>query len=98
MDNPACYETCSIKRKIVILQPNSSNRAMTEQALGQYYFLDPQCPVNLSKVARRKLLTHDHDLTEIEHYHDFIELVFIMHGQGVQVLSLIHISEPTRHG
>jgi AraC-like DNA-binding protein len=70
----------------MVLHPNSSKQAMTEQALGQYYFLDPQCPVNLSKVARRKLLTHDHDLTEIEHYHDFIELVFIMHGQGVQVL------------
>lgn len=59
---------------------------MVEKALGQYYFTDPQCPVNLCRVARREYVTHDYDLTEVEHYHDFIEIVFLIKGHGIQVL------------
>jgi AraC-like DNA-binding protein/mannose-6-phosphate isomerase-like protein (cupin superfamily) len=59
---------------------------MTEKALGQNYFKNEGCPINLSRVDRRHKLTHEHDLTETEHFHDFIELVFIINGQGTQVL------------
>ena len=50
------------------------------------YFRNSGCPINLSRVNRREQLTHAFDLTETEHYHDFIELVFILNGQGRQVL------------
>lgn len=60
--------------------------AMTEKALGLNYFKNDGCAVNLSRVSRRQNLTHPHDLTETEHFHDFIELVFIINGQGTQVL------------
>jgi len=59
---------------------------MTEKALGQNYFKNEGCPINLSRVDRRHKLTHAYDLTETEHFHDFIELVFILNGQGTQVL------------
>lgn len=59
---------------------------MTEKALGQNYFKNEGCPINLSRVDRRHKLTHEHDLTETEHFHDFIELVFIINGQGTQVI------------
>ncbi len=59
---------------------------MAEQALGQNYFKNTDCPINLSKVDRRHNLSHAFDLTETEHYHNFIELVFILNGQGTQVL------------
>jgi AraC-like DNA-binding protein len=42
--------------------------------------------INLSKIDRRQNLTHKFDLTETEHYHDFVEVVFILNGQGTQVL------------
>ena len=44
------------------------------------------CPINLNRINRRQNFTHDFDLTETEHFHDFIELVFIINGQGTQVL------------
>ncbi len=59
---------------------------MTQRALGQNYFSNPDCPVNLNRVCRQKQLSHEHDLTETEHYHDFVEIVFILNGQGLQVL------------
>ncbi len=59
---------------------------MTEKALGQNYFKQEGCPINLSRVYRRQHLTHEFDLTETEHFHDFIELVFIIKGHGTQVL------------
>lgn len=31
-------------------------------------------------------LTHKYDFTEVEHYHDFTEVVFIIKGHGIQVV------------
>ena len=59
---------------------------MTVKALGRNYFRLNKFPINLSRVDRKEHLTHAYDLTEKEHYHDFIELVFILNGQGRQVL------------
>ncbi len=59
---------------------------MTEKALGQNYFKDDECPINLSRIDRRKNKSHDFDLTETEHFHDFIEVVFILNGHGTQML------------
>ena len=59
---------------------------MTIKALGTNYFKDDKCPVILYRVDRKHEITHEYDLTEINHHHDFIEIVIIMDGQGVQVV------------
>jgi len=59
---------------------------MSIQALGNNYFNFNKCSINLARVYQEHHLSHAHDLTETEHYHDFIEIVIIMHGHGVQVL------------
>ena len=59
---------------------------MAEQALAKNYFKNKDCLINLTKVYRRQNLTHEHDLTETEHFHNFSEVVFILNGQGTQVL------------
>jgi len=73
-------------KKKVKFGRNIIYQKMTEQALGQNYFKNTGCKINISKVARRMNVTHDFDLTGTEHYHDFVEIVFILNGQGVQVL------------
>lgn len=59
---------------------------MTIKALAQNYFKNNGCPINIIRVNRSRHITHEHDLTEKEHFHDFVELVFIVKGQGIQVL------------
>lgn len=59
---------------------------MTVKALGSHYFEDKQFPVNLCRIERMQNITHEYDLTEVEHYHDFTELVFIIKGKGLQVI------------
>lgn len=56
-------------------------------AKGDNYFSDHALAINVCKVNRMKNISHDNDLTEIEHHHDFIEIVFITKGKGVQVIS-----------
>ncbi|MBO7328971.1 MAG: helix-turn-helix domain-containing protein [Lentisphaeria bacterium] len=52
------------------------------QLLGNYYFDRAFLPLKLQKV-RGKVLTHIHDYTGINHWHDFTELVIITSGQGI---------------
>jgi len=59
---------------------------MTVKAEGYNYFVFENCPVNLVRVNRQEQISHAFDLTETEHFHDFIEIVFILNGHGVQVL------------
>lgn len=59
---------------------------MTEKALANNYFQNKNCPVNLTRINYRLKQSHEYDLTEKEHYHDFVELVFILNGQAIQVL------------
>lgn len=66
--------------------PMSSETGTTQRALGQHYFTNDNCRINLSRVDRRHNLTHPYDLTETDHYHDFVEVVFILNGLGTQVL------------
>lgn len=56
------------------------------KALGLHYFEEEQFPLNICRIERDENITHEFDLTEIEHYHDFNELVFIVKGQGLQVI------------
>ncbi|MDA3891972.1 MAG: helix-turn-helix domain-containing protein [Salinivirgaceae bacterium] len=56
------------------------------KALGLHYFEEESFPFNICRIERDEDITHEFDLTEIEHYHDFNELVFILKGQGVQVI------------
>jgi len=59
---------------------------MTIKAEGHNYFVYENCPVNLVRVNKQEEITHAFDLTETEHFHDFIEIVFILNGYGIQVL------------
>ena len=59
---------------------------MSVKALAKNYLKADGCPVSLYRVNRKNHITHDHDLTEIEHFHDFMEIVFILKGQGIQVV------------
>ena len=56
-------------------------------AKGDNYFKDHALAINVCKINRMKHVSHDNDLTEIEHHHDFIEIVFITKGKGIQVIS-----------
>ncbi len=56
-------------------------------ARGENYFREHELAINVCKVNRMKNISHDHDLTEIEHHHDFIEIVFLTKGKGIQVIS-----------
>lgn len=56
-------------------------------AKGEYYFKDHGLAINVCKVNRMKNISHNNDLTEIEHHHDFVEIVFITKGRGIQVIS-----------
>jgi AraC-like DNA-binding protein/mannose-6-phosphate isomerase-like protein (cupin superfamily) len=59
---------------------------MAIKALGLHYFDDEEFPINICRIERKENITHAFDLTEIEHYHDFNELVFIIKGKGIQVI------------
>lgn len=59
---------------------------MSIKATGSNYFKIDNCPINLCRISRRNKITHEHDLTEVEHYHDFVELIFIIQGKGIQVV------------
>jgi len=56
-------------------------------ARGEHYFQDRDLAIHVCKVNRMKHISHDNDLTEVEHHHDFIEIVFITKGKGIQVIS-----------
>lgn len=56
-------------------------------AKGEYYFKERSQAINVCKINRMKHISHENDLTEIEHHHDFIEIVFITKGKGTQVIS-----------
>jgi len=58
-----------------------------KKALGYNYFKDNALAINVCKVNRMKHISHENDLTEVEHHHDFIEIVFITKGKGTQVIS-----------
>ncbi|MCQ2374580.1 MAG: helix-turn-helix domain-containing protein [Salinivirgaceae bacterium] len=59
---------------------------MPTKALGSDYFGINNYPIHICKVERMQNITHVADLTEIEHYHDFTEIVLIIRGQGMQVI------------
>ncbi len=59
---------------------------MPTKALGSDYFDINSYPIHICKVERMQNVTHPADLTEIEHYHDFIEIALILRGQGVQIV------------
>lgn len=56
---------------------------MVEKALGKNYFKPGKIPVNVCKVSRKHGITHEHDLTEKLHYHDFTEIIIILKGTSI---------------
>ncbi len=59
---------------------------MALQALGKHYFEEGNFPFHICRVERNRDISHEFDLTEVEHFHDFTELVFIIKGKGIQVI------------
>ncbi|MCK4923297.1 MAG: helix-turn-helix domain-containing protein [Bacteroidales bacterium] len=59
---------------------------MVVKALGAHYFEDDGFPMNICRIEKRANISHKFDLTEVEHFHDFHELVFIVKGKGIQVI------------
>jgi len=57
-----------------------------QEALGKNYFSNENFPIKILKVNRREGRTHEHDLTEVLHFHDFIEIVIILKGNGNQIV------------
>ncbi|MFZ4546477.1 MAG: AraC family transcriptional regulator [Bacteroidales bacterium] len=55
-------------------------------AKGDNYFKDHALAINVCKINRMKNISHENDLTEIEHHHDFIEIIFITKGKGIQII------------
>jgi AraC-like DNA-binding protein len=54
------------------------------QAQGIHYFGDGGYPVAVRVIHEATGPQHEHDLTEVLHYHDFAELVVVAKGHGVQ--------------
>ncbi len=59
---------------------------MVVKALGTHYFENNNFPLNICRVDRKDAISHEFDLTEVEHFHDFTELIFIIKGKGVQII------------
>jgi len=55
---------------------------MIEKALGINYFEKGSLPISIRKVNRKLGLSHDHDLTETMHYHDFTEIIIVINGNS----------------
>jgi len=56
-------------------------------AKGDNYFKEHSLAINVCRINRMKNISHENDLTELEHHHDFIEIIFITKGKGIQVIS-----------
>jgi AraC-like DNA-binding protein len=59
---------------------------MVVKALGSNYFLFDDFPLSIRRVDRFQNISHAEDLTEIEHFHDFTEIAFVVKGKGTQVI------------
>lgn len=59
---------------------------MTEavRALGIHYFGEQGYPIAVRVIREALGPQHEHDLTEVLHFHDFAELVVVVQGSGVQ--------------
>lgn len=56
------------------------------KAVGKNYFQEGSIPIKVNRINRSLHISHEYDLTEIPHYHDFIEVVCVINGQGTQVI------------
>jgi len=56
---------------------------MVEKALGKNYFEKGKLPIHVARVNRALGESHDHDLTEVPHYHDFTEIIIILRGSSL---------------
>jgi AraC-like DNA-binding protein len=54
------------------------------QAQGVHYFGENGYPIAVRAIYEGMMPQHEHDLTEVFHYHDFAELVVVVKGHGVQ--------------
>ncbi len=54
------------------------------QAQGVHYFGENGYPIAVRAIYEGSMPQHEHDLTEVLHYHDFAELVVVVKGRGMQ--------------
>lgn len=54
------------------------------QAQGVHYFGTDGYPIAVRVIYEERRPYHEHDLTEVLHYHDFSELVVVVKGSGLQ--------------
>ena len=59
------------------------------QAMGKHYFTATHCPISVMRVSAGIGPQHEHDLTDLAHYHDFAELVVITDGRGLQIIDQV---------
>src|SRR5206468_1025022 len=70
------------------VDPTLVRAPMALLAQGINYFGPDGFPVTVRRVTTRSDArpSHPHDVTLVEHYHDFTELVIVCSGQGLHVL------------
>lgn len=56
------------------------------KAYGSYYFSSGHCPLAVQLVEASPFARHEHDLTAVNHCHDFSELVIVTGGNGIQTI------------
>lgn len=57
---------------------------MSVKAEGNHYFKNIDFPVAICRISDKVGPQHEHDLTEVNHYHNFAELVVVLKGRGMQ--------------
>lgn len=62
-------------------------KSEAQKAYGRNYFASMAFPLAVRNVPSASTPQHRHDLTEVNHYHNFSELVIITRGQGIQVVN-----------
>jgi AraC-like DNA-binding protein len=60
---------------------------MTVKAYCDYYFEENGLPIAIRQVNSESTSLHKHDLTEVEHVHDFSELIVVSKGSGIQSIN-----------
>ncbi|MFN8258169.1 MAG: AraC family transcriptional regulator [Bacteroidales bacterium] len=59
---------------------------MVEKAMGKNYFDKSKLPLFVARVNHSQGISHNFDLTEIPHYHDFTEIIIVLKGKALHLV------------